>query len=876
MKRRSMLLGGILVATLIPAILSAGLCERPRSNLRHHRKAEKRESRMVVQSRRPDDVFPIKSRPSGLLKPGRPSDLSEISRLPVLDDFFVYSSGFPVITASGEIMIVFTSDWTYQIRYSKSPDGGLTWDDPVDITESDSPEQISGIRTVEGRIIAVWRQWADGTQIMRIHSDDEGLTWSDPAMIEDSGMLFHPTVTQSADGRLWLFFSRTWDWDSFETLYRISEDGGDTWGPEAVLPTSGWWASEVSLASEPGMPVIALYDEADWETSGIWGRALLASGEWTDPPVLITDPSAYATHPRTFMNGDGSQTLIYTRQTRQLWQYSFDYAQSTVEIMRYSPETLAWGAPEPFTAYAGRDELSNVCMREGGPFIVFASDRWGAYSQLYYGQAGQSEDVNPPPAFAGATVAPPRAGRPVTLLAWVFDESAVSEVTFTVEHEDGSVEGPFSMHDDGAHGDSLAGDGIWGAAAGPFEPGRLVGFSFSVRDDGGNEVESRSWTFNPPAVHDAGNVVLRVSEDGSIAGPELEELGGFWPQKGGQGYLYLGGFWAGADIGGEKRVSSVDWNSGDWRRVEGTPFTLGPGVSDQDVTITYADSSDWNENPIGLAVRQTSLQWSGPSRDDFVIFNYSVRNTAESGDLDSLFAGMWLDPDVPWYDWENNLPAYDASRGLLILRNATEGTAGWFGCRLLGPAKAPFSVRALGESDPGFEAESDDSRYGLLAGGAVSVAGDTSDYQLLLSAPPFSLASGDSFFVSFGIVLGSGLDELQANADTMLAVYQRLRQPSAVDCSPGGLTPFSFALDQNHPNPFNPSTFVGFRLPVSGQVMVKVYDMMGREVAVLADRSMPAGSHRLEWNASGFGSGVYFCRIQAGEFTAVRKMVLMK
>jgi hypothetical protein len=57
---------------------------------------------------------------------------------------------------------------------------------------------------------------------------------------------------------------------------------------------------------------------------------------------------------------------------------------------------------------------------------------------------------------------------------------------------------------------------------------------------------------------------------------------------------------------------------------------------------------------------------------------------------------------------------------------------------------------------------------------------------------------------------------------------------------------------------------------------VSVYELMGLELAVLADRRMAVGSHRLEWNAHGFETGVYFCRMQAGEFTAVRKMVLMK
>ncbi|MBN2201091.1 T9SS type A sorting domain-containing protein, partial [bacterium] len=161
------------------------------------------------------------------------------------------------------------------------------------------------------------------------------------------------------------------------------------------------------------------------------------------------------------------------------------------------------------------------------------------------------------------------------------------------------------------------------------------------------------------------------------------------------------------------------------------------------------------------------------------------------------------------------------------------------------------------------------------ATGGVSLPPETADIRLLVTAPPFSPAAGDSFTVAFGLVLGNGLAELHANADTMAALYETL--PTAVDEKDAGISaPFRFALFQNHPNPFNPSTFIGFRLPVSGQVSVRVYDIMGREAAVLADRFLSAGAHRLEWDASGFGSGVYFCRIQTGEFTAVRKMVLMK
>lgn len=868
----------LLTAALIlvhPCLLSAAPAERQKANDRRLHRYEHHRAGMIETAKPSDHASPKKTKPSGLLKTNPDYTLSEISRCPFQIEGSQHSSGFPVITDFGETMIVYTSDWPGSILYSKSQDGTQTWLDPVEICQATWAEQISGLRTAEGRIIAVWRQTDAGLQIAETHSDDEGATWSAPSVIENSGIPFNPTILQSADGRLWLFFSRTWDWDSFETRYRISGDGGATWGPAAVFPTSGWRASDVTLVSEPGLPVVALYDEGDSQSCGIFARTLSAGGEWTDPPVQITDPSEYARHPRALLKPDGSQVLVYTREDKYWVNYAFDYTQSTVAIRTRPPDADAWSVPDPFTRYKGENELSNVCLREDQAFILFASDRRGMSPHLYYGQAGESEDVNPPPVFAGMIIPEPRAGRPVTLLVYAFDESKVKSVTYTMMRND-RMEGPFPMADDGVHGDSLASDGKWGASIGPFNPGEIFGLSFKVRDDGGNAVETANLWFTVPAVHDAGNMVLQVGEDGWLSNQYIEGLGAYWPKSDGMGYLSAGGFWACAEAGGERRVSSLDWQSMDWTHAVGTPFTVRPGISDQDIDVAYADTSLSAMNPIGLVVRQKSLQWSGPTRDDFIIVDYKVRNIGLSGNLDSLFTAIWLDADVPWNAGDENLPGYDASRGLLYLRSAAGEPAGWFGCRMLGPAKAPHSIHALPPRVTYSAAYDDAFRYDLLAGGAVSVPENTADYGILIAAPPFSLASGASFTVSFGIVLGNGLEELQANADTMLAVYNRLNGITAVDRDPASEAPVSFGLEQNHPNPFNPSTFIGFRLPVSGSVTVAVCDVMGREVAVLADRLFSAGSHRLEWNASGFESGVYFCRIRSGEYTAVRKMVLMK
>ena len=93
--------------------------------------------------------------------------------------------------------------------------------------------------------------------------------------------------------------------------------------------------------------------------------------------------------------------------------------------------------------------------------------------------------------------------------------------------------------------------------------------------------------------------------------------------------------------------------------------------------------------------------------------------------------------------------------------------------------------------------------------------------------------------------------------------------------------PAEFALDQNYPNPFNPSTKIAFRLAVDSKVSLKVFDVLGQEVATLVNTNLVAGAHSVDFNASSLNSGVYFYRIEATgingtNFVDVKKMILTK
>jgi len=90
------------------------------------------------------------------------------------------------------------------------------------------------------------------------------------------------------------------------------------------------------------------------------------------------------------------------------------------------------------------------------------------------------------------------------------------------------------------------------------------------------------------------------------------------------------------------------------------------------------------------------------------------------------------------------------------------------------------------------------------------------------------------------------------------------------------ITPIEFELSQNYPNPFNPSTTIKFSIPEGSQVSLRIYNSLGQEIKELVNRFMESGVHTVNFNAVGLNSGMYFYKLNAGEFNQVRKMTLIK
>lgn len=145
--------------------------------------------------------------------------------------------------------------------------------------------------------------------------------------------------------------------------------------------------------------------------------------------------------------------------------------------------------------------------------------------------------------------------------------------------------------------------------------------------------------------------------------------------------------------------------------------------------------------------------------------------------------------------------------------------------------------------------------------------------------------------IRFNTSLGDTIVTLFNNAQTQNFQFEILGNPTSIVFDPGNWIlknntivtevedldiPLQFSLEQNYPNPFNPSTTIEYTIPESGFVTLKIFDILGKEVATLVNEQNDAGKHKVEFHATGLNSGVYFYKIENGNFVESKKFILLK
>ena len=270
------------------------------------------------------------------------------------------------------------------------------------------------------------------------------------------------------------------------------------------------------------------------------------------------------------------------------------------------------------------------------------------------------------------------------------------------------------------------------------------------------------------------------------------------------------------------------------------------------------------EISIPVAITQHTADYASAGDEGIIIMRYRLVNTSLTT-LDDLYFGFFSDLDMPG---GADLTSYNPSLGLLTVYGDTGPQVGIVGLAHLTECRTVSN----GSVKTGFTRE---QQFQLISvPGSVSSGGDLIS---VVSGGPFRLVPGDSVEVALALVSGANTDEVTERAALTRELYL---MPTNIDY-PSGDLPDAYVLHQNYPNPFNPTTTIEFELPVSGEVQLRVINVLGQTVRELQSGRLMAGSHHVEWDGLNYegeavASGVYFYLLTAEGGSQSRKMVLLR
>ena len=396
------------------------------------------------------------------------------------------------------------------------------------------------------------------------------------------------------------------------------------------------------------------------------------------------------------------------------------------------------------------------------------------------------------------------------------------------------------------------------------------------------DVQYIKFLVNPTyATHDVNALQVTLTNNGRIGFYDFSDnlLGKGFLFNGGS-FLYEGGLIVGTSstqvvdvVRNEYDIQDADFQSTDF-------YTLqSPGsISDQDGYTSFNDDLASLNDKIGLQVIMHSYAFSDPADSKYIILQYNLRNSTRNY-LANVYAGLFLDWDVGNY--EANISKYDFARSLGYCYDSGTGPL---------TRKEYLGVVAL-DGASGFRSlvrDSTDltrpSKWDWISGGFKRTQAGPTDIHQVISSGPFTLGPGFTKVVAFALVAGdSSLVNIQQNADAAKARWQTMAKTVGIEENKTAV-PLTYQLAQNYPNPFNPSTTLEFQVPKRSFVSLKVFDLLGRELATLVNEERQAGIYGVTWDASKLPSGVYFCRLRASDasassawgFVETKKMVFAK
>lgn len=311
-------------------------------------------------------------------------------------------------------------------------------------------------------------------------------------------------------------------------------------------------------------------------------------------------------------------------------------------------------------------------------------------------------------------------------------------------------------------------------------------------------------------------------------------------------------------------------------------FKVAPGgdlkllsTSGGEAEQTFCIFNDSNAaNPIGVEITQETFARTSGENTDFITIRYILGNLTPVA-IDSLWVGLFLDWDVQPY--ASDVGGYESDAGFGWIALDTSGTPEQYrGCKLLmGPPATVLTEKGNqliyipADGGNGFTMAEKFQALTAGFGSADTYRSTPGELFQLTVAGPIELVPGEVDTVSFALLEGATFGDISYAATRADSLFTDVPFPGELSL------PTGFALYQNYPNPFNPTTIISFDLPYRSEYKLDIFNLLGRKVYQTQGEAS-VGRVNLPWDAFGRASGVYFYRVRAGAFSAVRKMTLLK
>ena len=398
---------------------------------------------------------------------------------------------------------------------------------------------------------------------------------------------------------------------------------------------------------------------------------------------------------------------------------------------------------------------------------------------------------------------------------------------------------------------------------------------------GNNEIDFQ-WInarINPTYVtHNIGKIITSVTSKGALGFNDFSnnQEGAGFKFNGGNNLMYEGAFMYGVlnkvmDVARVKTEQSTDF-------VTVTPIKMIQNDATTQHSITVFNDDGAGTNKLGIETKFHAYSYANPQDDKSLLLIAELRNTTQQN-INGLYAGFFFDWDLPENNAAIDSTEYDMTDnfGYAFCSDKTLVST-IVGAALISPGNYgyyPIDNNAAGSINFGdANGFSDGEKWITLSSGIRNNKIGPADISFVISGGAFSIPAHDTLKVGFAIAAGETLNELRAAIIQSRIKYQLISSVNEEDKN----IPTDFRLYQNYPNPFNPSTAIKYHIPAGGLVTLKIYDLLGREVATLINEYQQPGIHNLTFNTQNYSlpSGVYFYQISAGSNIQTKKMILLK